>query len=176
MDAETFDTLARSLRTNRSRRSTLVPLLGGALGLLTLAETDAKKKGKKHKKKHKTGGDQTADPSPPPFVCPPQRVCGPGCCPEGQVCGSTGACVDPSCCSGDATCGPHTSVGRLCCIAPRVARCCCDTTPGAGNGYVHCCMGAECDVSCPGGNGDGTGGMTVGCGARGGNATLNCPG
>src|SRR5688500_2974555 len=81
--------------------------------------------------------------------------CGPGCCPAGQVCGSNGACVHPSCCSGDATCGPQTTAGRLCCIAPRQAFCCCDSSPGAGNGYAICCADGECPTNCITGQGVG---------------------
>jgi hypothetical protein len=61
------------------------------------------------------------------------------------VCGSNGECVDPACCSGDATCANYTSVGALCCIYPQTATCCCDTSPGAGDGFVRCCTpGIDC--------------------------------
>src|SRR5215213_1050363 len=44
MDADRFDALSRSLTTARSRRGALASLLGGTLGLVGLAETEAKKK------------------------------------------------------------------------------------------------------------------------------------
>lgn len=168
MDASRFDAVARSLAPNRSRRTIVGFSVGGLLGASRLVEAVAKKKRGKRKRKKK-------DKS-----CPAPRKCGPGCCPEGQVCGSNGACVDPSCCSGDATCGPHTSVGHLCCIEPQHAKCCCDSAPGASNGYVHCCTdGVDCS-DCP--YGEATGGITggppdeTGVCSRGGDGTQSCPG
>ena len=204
MDADRFDTLTSRLSTGFSRRRSLGLLATLSLpGLAAPAPVEAKKKKPcppcKKRKKGKckaalpdgtpcdggtcqSGSCQALPVSPPPpFVCPPQRVCGPGCCPDGQVCGSNGACTHPSCCSGEAICGPHTSVGRLCCIEPRQARCCCDSPAGAGNGFVHCCMGAECTAPCPSGAPVATGGITGGppgsdgiC-ARGGDGIQTCP-
>lgn len=47
MDATRFDRLARSLTAARSRRGAAGTLLGGALGLLGLADTAARKGRKK---------------------------------------------------------------------------------------------------------------------------------
>lgn len=196
MDPEHFDTFARSLPGVRSRRGLLATVWGIPLGATTLAEANAKKKSCPPCKKRKKGKCRKTLPdgtpctggtcergrcaaTPPPFVCPTQRVCGPGCCPEGQVCGSNGACVDPSCCSGDATCGAQTTAGRLCCIAPRQAFCCCDSSPGAGNGYAICCAPGECPTNCP--TSTGTGGTSSAPNAdgiclRGGSAGAICPG
>jgi hypothetical protein len=166
MESGRFDGLVRSLTPYASRRTIVGLSLGGLLTKLGFVDTEAKKRRKKKKKRTKG--------------CPALRQCGPGCCPEGKVCGSNGACVDPSCCSGDAICGRHTSVGRLCCIEPQHARCCCDSTPGSNNGYVHCCTdGVDCN-DCP--YSGATGGITGGppdpsgvC-ARGGDGTQSCPG
>lgn len=61
MDGNRFDDVTRSLRTTSPRRGALGFLLGGALGLAGLAESEAKKgkgkgkgKGKKKKKKKST--------------------------------------------------------------------------------------------------------------------------
>jgi hypothetical protein len=58
MDAEQFDTLARSLTKGRSRRGALAAGLGGALGVLVLANSDeieaASKAAKRRKKKAKS--------------------------------------------------------------------------------------------------------------------------
>lgn len=56
MDLDRFDRLTKSLTTSRTRRGALAALVGGSLGLLGLAATDAKKgkgkgKGKKRKRK-----------------------------------------------------------------------------------------------------------------------------
>lgn len=53
MDATRFDRLARSLTAARSRRGAAGTLLGGALGLLGLADTAARK-GRKKKGKQNT--------------------------------------------------------------------------------------------------------------------------
>ncbi len=55
MDATRFDRLARSLTAARSRRGAAGTLLGGALGLLGLADTAARK-GRKKKGKKKNRG------------------------------------------------------------------------------------------------------------------------
>jgi hypothetical protein len=65
--------------------------------------------------------------------------CGDGAgCPDGQACNELGECVDPSCCGGDATCGGYSNVDGLCCRSGRGAYCCCDSTPGAGDGFLSC--------------------------------------
>lgn len=78
MDSTRFDALTRSLTDPRSRRRTLVSLLGGTLGLLGLTETIAKKRkpvhgeGKKKKKKKNDPSPTNQDPvSPSPLPPPP---------------------------------------------------------------------------------------------------------
>ena len=162
MEHERFDSWVRTLTTARTRRRALLGLVGGGVGLFSLTETEAKHH-QKHKKKKGGGGGSPpvspppVSPPPPPFICPSQRVCGATCCPEGQVCGSNGACVDPSCCSGSASCGGRTTEGTSCCVVPSQARCCCPSSPGADDGFVECCTGAACNASCPNG-----GGVTIG--------------
>jgi hypothetical protein len=153
-----FDTVTRFLAEARPRRAAAGLLLTGVLGLSRPWKVAARK-GKSKKPKTKKPRKPITPPIPPPTGCPAERVCGPGCCPQGQVCGSNGACVHPSCCSGPAICGSHTSVGHVCCVAPRQARCCCDSPRGAQNGYVHCCLGAECDAACPSGGAIAIGGL-----------------
>jgi hypothetical protein len=84
--------------------------------------------------------------------CQDGRVCCDGqCCPAGQLCDGAGGCVEPSgCCSGNATCGAHTSAGWLCCQAPLAAACCCESSPGAGDGVVRCCdpLDQACFTGC----------------------------
>jgi hypothetical protein len=101
MDANCFDTLARSLTTTRSRRGALVTLLGGALGLLGLSDTAAKKgkRNGKGKKKNK-GGNPTGKPPPgdPSASPPPWNECAAlfeGAVCDGSACKAcrSGACV-----------------------------------------------------------------------------------
>ena len=198
MDAKRFDALTTRLTDRLTRRR--LGVLGAAVpaGLVLADSVDAKHRKKKKpcppcvgRKKGKckkrlpdgtacSGGTcqggvcQTAG-------CPAQRQCGPGCCPEGQVCGSNGACVSPTCCGGSATCDNHTTVDRLCCIAPRVAFCCCDNPRGSGNGYAICCdLGAgECPRGCTGAIGIGgatdvTPGPDGTCDSQGGPADAEC--
>lgn len=157
MDAVHFDALSTRLAGSLTRRHHL-----GMLGLLGLgaALTPGSAEGKKKKKKkpcppcvgRKKGkckkrladgtlcdGGTCQGGTCTPSACPSQRVCGPGCCPEGKVCGSNGACVDPTCCSDNAVCGNISTAGKLCCVAPQVAYCCCEHPAGAQNGYMLCC-------------------------------------
>jgi hypothetical protein len=116
MDPSRFDTLARSLTEVRSRRGALSTLLGGALGLLGLADTAAKKgKGSgKGKKKKKNGESPPTPPVPPPPQGPSCaatcsnnckfclfRATGPTLCGDSY---SYGACGTPVFCSSDNDC------------------------------------------------------------------------
>jgi hypothetical protein len=66
--------------------------------------------------------------------------CGSGlACGEERVCNEDGECVHPTCCGGSATCGAYTSVGTLCCATGRAAFCCCDSAPGANDGFLGGC-------------------------------------
>ena len=118
MDPHRFDSLTRALTNARSRRGTLLSLLGGALGLLGLAETAAKKgkdvrgegKNKKKKKKKKKRpspasltpvslppppADPGTVPSPPPPPPLPPPVCTPTSCTGKRTC-QNGICACPS--------------------------------------------------------------------------------
>ena len=94
MDTERFDSWVRALTGVRSRRGTLVGLLGGGLGLIGLTEAEAKKH-KKHKKK-KGGG------APPPPACTP--VCAGKACGDDGCGGSCGSCGGTACVSGACSC------------------------------------------------------------------------
>jgi hypothetical protein len=116
MDAERFDTLARTLTHGHSRRSLTRLLgglsLGGPLALLGLAEVEAKRKKKKRKKK------KPVAISPPPLSAT---------CVEGQR-PCNGACIPSNQCCIDSECGE---------IAPRCCRGTC-LRPG------ECCLDNEC--------------------------------
>jgi hypothetical protein len=123
MDEQRFDALTRSLTRAHARRGALVAVLGGALGLLGLAETTAKHK--KRKKKHKTTSP------PPPSTCIPSCA--------GKVCGSDG-------CGG--TCGIPCTGGKTCqdglCVCPGGTRFC--PTPEL---CQSCCANADCAAGAP---------------------------
>lgn len=159
MDASQFDRFTLSLR----RRSVAGGLLALALGVSSSAAGKKKKKACPPCKKRKKGkckanlpngtacsGGTCQNGTCTAATCPPLRQCGSGCCPEGQVCGSNGACVDPSCCSDNAVCGSISTAGSLCCVAPRVAYCCCESPAGSDNGYMLCCdpNTNECPNNC----------------------------
>ena len=109
MDGAQFDTLLHGLTTAKSRRSAVVGLLGGALGLV--GSTASKAKHHKKKKKKKKGGTPPATPPSPPSPPTPPSTCTAdancsgntpfcrngacvGCvpCPDGQCCTRTGTC------------------------------------------------------------------------------------
>jgi len=84
-------------------------------------------------------------------------------------------CSDDSglCCSGSATCGSHTSAA-LCCLAPETAYCCCDSAPGAGDGFATCCReGVNCP-DCPGTSGWALAGLTEICSEPGSSSSSGC--
>jgi len=81
MDADQFDQVARFLNGTTPRRTTLGLLVGGALGLAGLADSEAKK-GKGKKKKKKDICKKTA------------ATCGRGKCKMGQACCSDLECDD----------------------------------------------------------------------------------
>jgi hypothetical protein len=124
MDGSRFDTLLWRLSTARSRRGAILGLFGGAFGLLTLTETEAKHRKKKHKPK-KPRPQPASPPRGPqcPASCPVCQecingesctvqsdfspcgedgcnVCQGGACvnrADGASCASTGRCVDGLC-------------------------------------------------------------------------------
>ncbi len=80
MDADRFDTLARSVPAGRSRRRAVLAALGGSLAALSLGATTAKKKHKKHKRK-------SAKPCPTCVTCPEPTACPPrDTCPRRTCC------------------------------------------------------------------------------------------
>jgi hypothetical protein len=130
MDAERFDTLARSLTIAGSRRRVLGWLSGVTLGALTplleLADVGAGKKKKRKKKKKKRTRSPLPNPGP---ICTPRcldRRCG------GNGCGgSCGVCAECQ------TCEPTLG---LCPMTPGS-----DEAPCSGG---TCCGGACCPPSC----------------------------
>ena len=97
------------------------------------------------------------DQAPPPEEAEPpcdfpDKPCGDRCCPDWLVCveGECRECPRESAClhTGFARCGDHTTEG-LCCAAPAVAACCCDSAPGAGDGWAGCCIDDGPDADCP---------------------------
>lgn len=156
MDADRFDTLARTLDSSPSRRGVIGASILGLLGLRELLTADARKKKRKKKGKKKKsaacpaervcGADccsegRVCDANG--ACCPAERVCASGCCGEGEICSSSGECLDQSCCSGEVVCGPYNSQGT-CCLYPEYAYCRCESSPGAGDGFVGCCSGSNC--------------------------------
>jgi Stigma-specific protein, Stig1 len=135
MDADRFDTFTRSLTIARSRREVLAALLGGALGLLGLAETIAKKgKGKKKKGKKKGGN---SSPPPPPPQSPPSPSCANGTELCEGICVNTG--TDPRNCG---SCGKRCQINATCdggtctcvkgaCSSPELT--CCPASSGTKN-------------------------------------------
>jgi hypothetical protein len=130
MDADRFDTLARSLTIAGSRRRVLGLLsgvgLGGLAPLLHLADAEAGKRKKKKKKKKKSTDTPLSTLGP---ICTPRcggRRCGGNGC--GGTCGTCAECQ---------TCEP--TVG----LCPMTLGS--DTTPCSGGA---CCGGACCPPSC----------------------------
>jgi len=148
MDADRFDTLARSVPAGQSRRRAVLAALGGSLAALSLGTTTAKKKRKTKRKK--TRCPMCACP-PPPTAAPPPYCAGKNSCagtdPSGchvpganslclcwaraddttTFCGSTATRFGSSCsvCIEDETCvvlGGECSSGFACvgpCLHPR---------------------------------------------------------
>src|SRR4051812_8808461 len=86
MDATQFDTLLRGLTSARPRRGAVVGLLGGALGLFVLSESEAKH----HKKRKKKPGGGSPPVPPPPSPPSPPAGCTPTC--TGVACGAPDGC------------------------------------------------------------------------------------
>jgi hypothetical protein len=129
MDEAQFDTILRGLTTARSRRGTMVGLLGGTVGWLGLTEGEAKHK-KKHKKKH--GG---SPPASPPASPPPPSGCLGGTTSCGGVCANLQS--DTANCG---TCGNVCPAQQVCCAGV------CRSTKGDA---TNC---GTCGNVCPGGN------------------------
>ena len=99
----------------------------------------------------------SCEQAPPPEETEPRCAlneppCGDRCCPVWMSCveGECRACPPETDClhTGFARCGAYTTE-RLCCPAPAVAACCCDSAPGAGDGWAGCCIDEGPDADCP---------------------------
>jgi hypothetical protein len=127
MDGTHFDTLLRGLTATRSRRGTVVGLLGGVFGLLGRGAAEAKH----HKKKHKKHKSRTCKPS-----CGACAQCDKGTCrsePNGTACGAGQTCQDGVCASvSTGGCGPGQKPCGAGCV-PNDA-CCHDDEPCNGDG------------------------------------------
>src|SRR3954468_17065074 len=109
MDGSQFDTLLRGLTRARSRRGAMVGVLGSALGLLGVTESQAKHHKRKHKKKH--GGSPPA--SPPSLLCVPEpqtTTCGGNCATKANNCGQ----IVPCPCLGTQQCLSNGSCAITC--------------------------------------------------------------
>jgi hypothetical protein len=147
MDAEQFDTLARSLTDRRSRRGALASLLGGSLGLVGLTQTEAKAKKTKPCppcKKRKKG---KCKPKPAGTACTVSTG-GSGRC-------QNGACIGPRECTTAATCpappasllcAEATCVGGICRFGPKPAGTLCRAAASDCD-VAEVCDGASLD--CP---------------------------
>jgi hypothetical protein len=136
MDADRFDSLARTLSKPASRRTVLGSALVAALGALRLDTTDAKKKKvtlchsgqtisvpKKKKKAHLRQGD-TVGPCPPltttptPSCAADQKPCKGGCIPSNQCCEDGDCAGGRTCQLGTCACPPakpHVCAGSTLC-------------------------------------------------------------
>jgi len=150
MDGSQFDAMLRRLSPARSRRSALVGILGGGLGLLRASQAEARRH-KKHKKhKGKT--------SPPALTCPTgYSACGEQCVDLTDNTSNCGACAvvcspGKPCCNGvcadlqsdEANCGACGTVcaaGQTCCSGV------CRTTQTDRDNCGTC--GTVCDSSNP---------------------------
>jgi hypothetical protein len=133
MDADRFDTLARSLTRGGSRRHALTGLVAGALsgllfgafGLLSPSADDAAahdlkvtckkksgkakktclKKAKKHAAAHASETLPPPPPPPPPGGCPSgQKPCDGGCIPSAQCCNTADCRVSGQVCTAARQC------------------------------------------------------------------------
>jgi hypothetical protein len=127
MDADRFDSVAKSVGRSATRRLTLRTLLGGTLGLLGLAETTAK--GKKRKKR--CGSCKRRNK---------QGRCRPK--PNDAVCEGSGKCLNGTC-NPQPTCKPTDTV------CTTNTECCSGSCPGAtlcakGGAGTPCFGGNDC--------------------------------
>jgi hypothetical protein len=148
-----FDKLLRQITSARSRRSAVVGLLGGALRLLVLTETEAKRHKKKHKPKHpKHPVSPVSPPAEPqcPTSCPVCHECinGASCTVQSDFtpCGEDGCNV----CQGGAC--VNRADGAQCGANGRCLDGVCDH---CSNGVCEHCFdgiknGSETDVDCGG--------------------------
>jgi hypothetical protein len=158
MDAEQFDTLARSLTDSRSRRRALAAVLGGALGAAGLAESDARNKKKcppcKKRQKGKCRGNQPDGTLCKGGRCQGGRCCVPTTCADrgkdcgnlADGCGSILNCGDT--CPPPQTCGGGGTPNLCGCVPTNGA---CDlNTPAACCDQACCLNGIAGAVCAPG--------------------------
>jgi hypothetical protein len=134
VDGMHFDRLLRGLTTARSRRSALLSLFGGGIGLLGIEATSARHH-KKHKKKHHGRGSPPV--SPPPVSPPPSPPVPPS---------------PPAFCAGKNEC---VTMDASCAAAGGAEQCFCFVRADAGHAGESFCAGeagagpvATCDL-CP---------------------------
>ena len=139
MDADHFNTLARSL-TATSRRRVLGMLsavgLSTLMPLLPLADEAAARRKKKKKKKKKSGTTATTTAPPPaPSGCPAgQRTCPDGRCVPGNGCCASTECGEGFCCPSSDVCHPGI------CVSSGFE---CGSERGAANCDCTCCGGFD---------------------------------
>ncbi|MCA9879664.1 MAG: hypothetical protein KC442_17850 [Thermomicrobiales bacterium] len=140
MDDVRFDHIARSLHNLAPRRGALGLLLGGALGLAGLAESEAKKKGKKKKKQKQKKACQKLTQACGIFGC----QFGARCC-SGYNCDqcSASSCINRGK-DGFGTCGCDADDGETflngrCGVKPE---CIPAGTIRSGND-IRCCSGSQ---------------------------------
>jgi hypothetical protein len=146
MDAKEFDTLARSLTNPRSRRGALAAVVGGALGLVGLAETEAKKKKKKKPKFNEFGCVNFGG------FCKNSTQCCSGICegPKGKT--RCGAHDFSTCQAGQNACDDAAAVPCVSSTGANTAAC--DTTTGnapycsADGDCFACTKDADCVPFC----------------------------
>ena len=144
MDADRFDTLARSLTSVGSRRRALGAALSGALGALGMAEVDEASAARSGKCKRKPGECERCDRG----KC--EKKDGKKRCKAGKikVKASGTPCSNGFCQNGACTC---TGLQASCSSS---AECCSSTAACAPNfcapGIARCCLplGAACAHSC----------------------------
>ena len=159
MESNRFDALAQHLvggsrllpDAPRHRRGALAALVGGTLGLASLARADAKKKKKKCKKK-------TAPTCPAGQTCQTTGGTGGTTCPTGRIllsngtcattCASPGTFVEGGC---QCTTGTNTEGQNL--LTPSVAVAQCGSLTRTCNSTAECPVGTMClSTGCGGAN------------------------
>ena len=148
MDGSQFDGFLRGLTSARSRRGAIVGLLGIALGLVGLTDTEAKH----HKKKHKKRGGGGSPPASPPTSAPPAPPCVAepaestcvGHCDTTRVnnCGQAVTCACPT----GESCLVNGSCALACTSTPECPPTCLCNGPST-EGQYHCLrFGGSCDA------------------------------
>lgn len=133
MDDRDFDQFVKRLSEQRTRRTSLRALAGGALAAVVLSEIPAE--GKKRKKKCK----------------PPKVKCGRKlCCAAGQAC-VDGACVTPTTTTTILACSPACGAGQECLDAECVCNaslCAAATNPNPGETMCSCSLTGDGQTQC----------------------------